>query len=276
MNIDRDTVDSFGSEWSHFTQESLDKAESERLFESYFHIFPWHVLPEDAKGFDMGCGSGRWAKWVAPKVGHLSCIDPSSAALEVARVNLSSFTNVSFINAGVADHPLAEKSQDFGYSLGVLHHVPDTKAAMRECVKFLKPRAPFLVYLYYNFDNRPRWYYFAWKISDLFRRLISRLPEGLKFFITDLIATIVYFPLSRFALFGSKLGLNVDHWILSSYRNNSYYTLRTDSRDRFGTPLEQRFSRHDIEKMMLDCGLEDIIFSNQNPFWCAVGQKKEK
>ena len=34
-------------------------------------------------GFDMDCGSGRWAKLMAPRVGHLDCIDPSTA-LEVA------------------------------------------------------------------------------------------------------------------------------------------------------------------------------------------------
>ncbi len=36
----------------------------------------------------MGCGSGRWARWVAPKVGRLHCIDPS-IAIDVARKNLA-------------------------------------------------------------------------------------------------------------------------------------------------------------------------------------------
>jgi hypothetical protein len=46
---------------------------------------------------------------------------------------------------------------DFGYSLGVLHHVADTEGALRAAVRTLKPGAPLLVYLYYAFDNRPRW-----------------------------------------------------------------------------------------------------------------------
>jgi hypothetical protein len=44
---------------------------------------------------------------------------------------------------------------DFGYSLGVLHHLPDPRAGLAACVTKLKPGAPMLVYIYYAFDNRP-------------------------------------------------------------------------------------------------------------------------
>ena len=43
-------------------------------------------MPKKAEGFDMGCGTGRWAKFVAPKVGKLHCIDPSNAIV-VAKKN---------------------------------------------------------------------------------------------------------------------------------------------------------------------------------------------
>jgi hypothetical protein len=49
--------------------------------------------------------------------------------------------------------------------------------------------------------------------------------------------------------------------------------MRTDARARFGTPLEQRFTRAQIENMMLDAGLIDIQFSESAPYWCAVGVK---
>jgi len=52
--------------------------------------------------------------------------------------------------------------------------------------------------------------------------------------------------------------------------------MKTDSRDRFGTPLEKRFSRLEIELMMKKSGLEEIRFSNHFPFWCAVGKKSLK
>jgi len=272
-NIDPKTVSSFGDEWARYDQDALDETEHAFLFEKYFQIFPWHTLPDVAQGFDMGCGSGRWALLVAPKVGLLTCIDPAPAALDVARRKLSHLGNVEFVNAGVDEEPLPANSQDFGYSLGVLHHIPDTSAALRDCVRMLKPGAPFLLYLYYRFDNRPLWYIITWRLSDIARRQIIRLPPATKSAITDLIAALVYFPLARTAFIAEKLGFQVEGWLLSSYRNTSFYTMRTDARDRFGTPLEQRFTRAEIETMMHDAGLEDICFSDEFPFWCAVGRK---
>jgi len=148
-NLDPLTVASFGDEWQRFDQQGMAPGEAERVFGDYFAIFPWEQLPPNAEGFDMGCGSGRWARFVAPRVGRLHCIDPSSA-LAVARSTLADQPNVQFHQASVAASGLPPNSQDFGYSLGVLHHVPDTAAAIRSCAALLKPGAPLLLYLYYS------------------------------------------------------------------------------------------------------------------------------
>ena len=50
--------------------------------------------------------------------------------------------------------------------------------------------------------------------------------------------------------------------------------MRTDALDRFGTRLEQRFTKKEIENMMLEAGLEKVEFSSSKPFWCAIGYKK--
>lgn len=272
-NLDPATVDSFGDEWSRFDQSEMSDAEADAIFAEYFSVFPWRGLPVNPSGFDMGCGSGRWARLMAPKVGHLHCIDPSSA-LEVARKSLVSQANVSFHSASVDDVPLPANSQDFGYSLGVLHHVPDTLAAMRACVAMLKPGAPFQVYLYYAFDNRPVWFRFAWRCADAVRRLVRRMPAAAKHLVTDLLALFVYLPLARGSKLVERLGGDVSNIPLSYYRSHSWYTMRTDSRDRFGTPLEQRFTRDQIVAMMGAAGLCDIRFSDKAPYWCAVGIKQ--
>lgn len=272
-NLDVDTVNSFGDEWSQFDQSALSEVEANKIFDEYFAVFPWDTLPRNATGFDMGCGSGRWARLMAPRVGHLHCIDPSSA-LEVAKTALSSATNVSFHQASVDDSPLLANSQDFGYSLGVLHHVPDTAGAIRACVGMIKPGAPFLVYLYYAFDNRSALFKLAWRCSDLLRRGICRQPAWLKHLLTDTLALVVYYPMARFALLAECIGLEVSSMPLSYYRNHSVYTMRTDSRDRFGTPLEQRFTRKEIAAMLTEAGLRDVRFSERVPYWCAMGIKQ--
>ena len=272
-NMDAETVASFGDEWSRFDQSSMSYSEASEIFMKYFSIFPWDMLPSNPVGFDMGCGSGRWAKFVAPKVGRLNCIDPSSA-LDIARRNLIDFKNVEYIKASVSESGIPINSQDFGYSLGVLHHVPDTESAINSCVSILKSGAPLLVYLYYAFDNRGWVYRLLWRASDLVRRIICKLPSRFKHLVTDVIAAIVYFPLARLSLLLDKVGINAVSIPLFFYRNHSFYTMRTDSRDRFGTPLEQRFTKQQIKSYMERSGLIDIKFSDNAPYWCAVGIKK--
>ncbi len=168
-NADEQTVAGFGDEWTRYDQSELSEEERAEIFEQYFGIFPWHALPDNAEGFDLGSGSGRWAQCVAPRVGVLHCIDASDEALKVAQKNLKNQDNCRFHHARVDAIPLADNSMDFGYSLGVLHHVPDTLGGLKSCVAKLKSGAPFLLYLYYAFDNKPSWYRALWKVSEIGR-----------------------------------------------------------------------------------------------------------
>ncbi len=170
--------------------------------------------------------------------------------------------------------PLDDDSLDFGYSLGVLHHVPDTARAIACCAAKLKNGAPLLLYLYYAFDNRPAWFRWVWRASDVVRRVVSRSPYPLKYLISQVIAALVYLPLARLAGALERRGRDVAHIPLSSYRNKSLYTMRTDALDRFGTRLEQRFSRREIARMMHAGGLSDIRFSDGPPYWCVIGYKR--
>lgn len=273
INIDEATVAGFGDEWSRFNQNGLSHDAREQIFDDYFSIFPWRTLPKDAEGVDVGCGSGRWAAVVAPRVGRLLLLDASADALAVARKNLADAPNVRFEQASVGSLPLEDASLDFAYSLGVLHHVPDTAAAIRSIAEKLKSGAPFLVYLYYSFDNRGVVYRGIWKASDMVRRLVSRMPFGLRYWASQALALTIYWPLARIALLLDRIGMCPDGWPLTYYKDKPFYVLRTDALDRFGTRLEQRFSLAEIKAMLEDAGFKDIRFSDKPPYWCAVGIK---
>ncbi|MDR1254817.1 MAG: class I SAM-dependent methyltransferase [Puniceicoccales bacterium] len=274
-NQDEKVVEHFGREWHDFTNDTRPEYDLDKEFNQYFRIFPWEKIDRNAEGFDAGCGNGRWAWYVAPKVGKLNCIEPSSA-LEVAKQKLKSFSNVAFYNTTIDHMPLADNSQDFGYCLGVLHHIPNTEKAMQDCVNKLKSGAPFLVYLYYNFENRPWWFRFIWKCSDLLRRCICCLPHLLKRCITDSIALFVYWPLAKLSQILEKCSFNVKHIPLSAHRGGSFYNMRNCALDRFGTCLEKRFSKADIVQMMTRCGLHNISFSTDPDInWCVIAYKKD-
>ncbi len=273
-NVDHVTVSGFGLEWKSFDQACADDVESVTLFNQYFAQFPWRDLAKDAVGADFGCGSGRWAKLVAPKVGHLHLVDASAEALLVAKNNLRQFSNLTFHHASIEEPPIEAGSLDFAFSLGVLHHLPDTERALSDIARQLKKGAPFLVYLYYALDARPWWYRALWRMTDLVRWSISRLPFRLKWLATQLIALGIYWPLARTARLLDSMGIMPASWPLGYYRDRSLYVMRTDALDRFGTRLEKRFRKDQIFQMLRSAGFEKITFSEGAPYWCALAYKE--
>lgn len=272
-NIDTDVVKDFGKEWTMFRNEESIK-ELQLIWEDYFNIFPWELLPNDGGiGADIGCGTGRWSIPVAKKVNKLYLIDPSINALNIAKKNLSVFNNIEYINKGVDRAMPTVEPLDFAYSLGVLHHVPDIEAAFNSISKNLKKGAPFLIYLYHSFEDSPSWYKFLWKITDFFRTIISIMPYKIKLLTTQSIAVLIYWPVSRFGLLMKKLGFNTDNFPLIYYSNKPFYFMRNDSLDRFGTRLENRFSKQEIVELFRKSGFVDVKFSDRKPFWCAYGIK---
>jgi ubiquinone/menaquinone biosynthesis C-methylase UbiE len=274
INIEKKVIQDFGDEWNNFDQSSIKNLNLKKAFNQYFEIFPKSHLNKRAEGFDMGCGSGRWAKIIAPNVKRLNCVDPSPKALKVAKKNLKKNDNVFFYNKNVNERSLKNNSQNFGYCLGVLHHITDTQKGIASCYKILKKNSPFLIYLYYRFDNKPLWFKIIWKLSDLLRKLISNLPFSIKKIVTFIIALTVYYPLSKISKIFFKLGFKVNNFPLSDYKNKSFYFMATDSLDRFGTKLEKRFTKQEIKKMLKNTGFKNIKFSDNTPYWVALAWKR--
>lgn len=272
-NIDLTTVESFGEEWNAF--HHFDDAELKKIGDTYFDIITPAMLGPDKIAADFGCGTGRWSKYIHNKVGAVAAIDPSDAVLAAGQL-LQDTPNVHLYKASIDNLPFADNYFDFGFSLGVLHHIPDTARAMQACVEKIKPGGHFLVYLYYKLDNRGRLYRLLFGLSDLIRRVVCKMPSWLKKFTCNMMAIFFYMPFVLFSRLLKLLGVPQKFRAkipLHAYENTSFYIIRNDALDRFGTPLEQRFSKAEIQQMMEKAGLGDIVFSNQSPFWHAVGKK---
>lgn len=270
-NIDHKTVASFGEEWTkfnHFTEEEITNAGDQ-----YFDIIPGEYI-QGKYILDVGCGTGRWTKYVAGKAKFVESIDPS-AAVYIAANLLSSCPNVRISKASTDNIPFADECFDLVFSLGVLHHIPDTAKAMQDCVKKVKKGGHFMVYLYYNLDNRGIFFKLIFWLSNIFRVVISHLPTGLKKAVCDIIAVCVYLPFVGITKLFGTIGLKklTKYIPLSYYADKSFNIIKNDALDRFGTPLEKRFSKEQIKEMMERSGLSNIVFSNKEPYWHAVGQK---
>lgn len=272
-NVEERVAEGFGDEWSRFDQTELSEEDHTQIWRDYFAIFPWDSLPANPEGLDVGCGSGRWARLVAPRVGKLICVDPSEQALAVAAKTLSGFDNVECIEASANEIPVADGSQDFAYSLGVLHHVPDTAEAVCAVVRKLKPGAPFLLYLYYRFDNRPWWFRRVWQCSEIARAVVSKMPYAIRYLVSQSLAVTLYWPLARLSLLVERLGRDPSLVPLAYYRDKGFYVMRTDALDRFGTRLEKRFTRDEIVELLEEAGCTQPVFSEEPPFWVVVARK---
>jgi SAM-dependent methyltransferase len=271
-NIDMTTVESFGEEWTAFDRFSDE--EIKKAGDQYFDIVPDEWI-RDKMVLDVGCGTGRWSRYVAAKAKQVEAIDPSKAVFSAAHL-LAKNDNIRISKAGVDTIPFEDNSFDFVFSLGVLHHIPDTAAAMKKCIEKLKSNGYFLVYLYYNFEQRGFVFKFIFWLSSLLRFFVSKLPATIKKFVCNLIALTIYLPFIYLSKFVEFIGLKtLSNLIpLSYYKLHSTNIIFNDALDRFGTPLEQRFSRAEIKSMMEVAGLTDIVFSNNEPYWHAVGRKK--
>ncbi len=272
-NIDAETVASFGDEWLKF--DAFSQEEIKNAGDQYFDIVSSEMLNNSTKVLDLGCGSGRWTKYMADQAGFIEAVDPSEAVFSAASV-YGDLPNVRFTQAGIDTIPFEDNSFDFVISLGVLHHIPDTAKALKTLMTKLKPGGYALIYLYYALDNRGALYRLIFNASTLIRKVIASLPKGLKHLVCDLIAVFIYLPfigISKLvkAIIPGKAYLKVP---LAYYRDKSWNIIRNDALDRFGTPLEQRFSKQEIQEMLEKAGMNRIVFSNGEPYWHVVAQKK--
>lgn len=276
INIDLNTVQSFGEEWQHF--HHFTDADLQKIGDLYFDVMPPEALnPKNTIAIDFGCGSGRFMKYLQGRIKHVVGIDPSDAVFAADHL-LGKTDKVSLCRTSIGNIPFSDNTFDFGYSLGVLHHIPDTRRALHQCIQKIKPGGFFLLYLYYNLDNRGSLYRAIYRCSNLLRRLVSRLPQSAKQVVCASLALVLYMPFVFASRLLHSLGLpkSVREKIpLHFYEDQSFYIIRNDALDRFGTPLEQRFSRKEIEQMMLDAGLSKLIFSENAPYWHVVGQKND-
>ena len=178
-------LDSFSFEWNTFYDVQMDilnkTDESERTF-------AWKTgwRPEDLKGktvLDVGIGAGRFADIVSRWGGEVVGID-LSFAVDAAYRNIGDRTNVHIIQADIFHLPLKKEIFDHTYSIGVLHHTPDTREAFKSVVPFLKKGGGFAVFIYAH----GHYHYF----SDIWRKITMKLPIRLLYYLSSVAVPLYY------------------------------------------------------------------------------------
>ena len=277
-NLDQGVIDGFGHEWAAFdyvetkTTEALDAQ------------FAAYCAPLDLSQFDpatsvagdFGAGSGRWSSRLAPYFSLVYALEPSDGASTVLKRKFKDSPKIVALQETVGVNSIPVASLDLAMSLGVLHHIPDTALAIKDVSRSIKPGGVFLCYLYYNLENKPAYYKLIFKGVNIMRRIISASPQKVRRLSATVIAAVVYWPLARLSKVFSKIGRNTSNLPLHHYADMPFVMLANDALDRFGTSLEQRFSKAEITEMLCaaDFDLTTLKFSEIEPFWTFTVNKK--
>ncbi len=270
-NIDQGVIDSFGHEWATFNYGETETAEALNA-QFYAYCAPIdlsHFDPKNSIAADFGAGSGRWAARLLPYFSLVYALEPSDGASKVLQNKFSDEAKIKVLQETVGANSIPLASLDLAMSLGVLHHIPDTSLAIKDVSLRIKPGGTFLCYLYYNLENKPFFYKLIFKVVNAFRQIIALLPQPIKRIVCSLIAAIIYWPLARFSKLMNKIGMNTSNIPLHHYANMPFVMLANDALDRFGTSLEQRFSKEEITQMLIAANFDvsTLKFSNIEPFW---------
>jgi SAM-dependent methyltransferase len=263
------TAESFGYEWERF---GALRPEWRRNFLDYVRPFgaAWF---RGRRVLDVGAGSGRHARQ-AYELGAAVAVVDFGPAIDVARGNLPS--EVLTIQADAEHLPFEPGAFDLVMSIGVLHHLPDPARALEAISSFARPGGFVHVYLYWQ--PPWRWHRALLRGVTVARRLTVRLPypllRALCYPLAALLFAGVVVPY-RALRKAPRLGPLAERLPLKAYADYPFAVLVSDQFDRFSTPLETRFTREEVERLLREAGLVEISVIPHHG-WLGTGRRPEQ
>ncbi len=173
-------VSNFSFEWGRHRTTQLDSYRHNHISRDTF-LEKTGFTRKDLKGklvLDVGCGMGRFMEIAGDFGGEVIGID-LSRAVDAAWTNLHRRGKCHFIQADIFHLPFKPKTFDAIFSIGVLHHTPNTKSAFMNLPSLLKPGGKIAIWVYGENTFRPYAYF-----GDLWRRVTTRLPKPLLYLLS--------------------------------------------------------------------------------------------
>jgi SAM-dependent methyltransferase/uncharacterized protein YbaR (Trm112 family) len=266
------TALSFGFEWTRFP-EMYD--EWERSFFDYMQPHSTEFF-RDKKVLDAGCGNGRFAYYAAKCGAEVWAMD-LGPAVEVANRNTAGAGQVQVIQADLHRPPFAHESFDFIYSIGVLHHLPDPETAFQQLLRYLKPGGEIQIYLYWRPEGQPIKRALLAMVTAA-RKITTRLPHKTNYLLAFPAAVAAFaFFVWPYRLLKSVPGLRslAEKLPMKQYASFPFRVCVNDQLDRFSAPIENRYTRREVENWLRRGNLENTKV-NSSYGWVATGRKLER
>jgi SAM-dependent methyltransferase/uncharacterized protein YbaR (Trm112 family) len=159
----------FGEQWKRYDEKRTE-------YRQQFLDWIRPVDPDFFRGkvvLDGGCGKGRHLLAAATFEPKLVIGVDLGEAVYVARQATRELDNVQVVRGDMLCLPFKEGVFDYGYSVGVLHHLPDPQGGFDSVVRVLKPGGHVSAWVY-GYENN------EWIVSfvnPIRKHITNRMPR---------------------------------------------------------------------------------------------------
>lgn len=224
------------------------------------------ALPRDlwkgARFLDAGCGIGRNSHWAMLEGAWGGvAFDVDDRSLAAARENLGRHANLEVRRQSIYDIP-EESAFDIAFSIGVIHHLAEPEAALRQMIRATKPGGHVLIWVY----GRENMGWLTRYFDPLRKALFSRMPLRLVYHLSLYPSAALWLAL--------RLGLSrLEYYRL--LRRFTFAHLRAIVFDQMIPRIAHYWPREFVEALLRNAGLEDIRMVHVNDMsWSAAGRKR--
>jgi SAM-dependent methyltransferase len=251
LAVKRETAASFAYEWKRF---GVLREEWRKNFLDYMRP----LAPEwfaDKLLLDVGTGSGRHSYWARRLGARVAAVDFGDS-IDVARANLPG--EALTVEADAEDLPFEHGTFDLVMLIGILHHLPNPERALASVSRYARPGGLVRLYLYWQ----PPWHWHRslLRLVSAARRVTVRMPHWVLHSLCVPLAALLFglFVLPyRLMRRVDLLRSLADRMPLKTYADYSFAVCVNDQFDRFSAPLERRYERGEVERLLAGAGLVD-------------------
>ena len=135
-NLAKDIAKQWGKLWATSPNDELDMRDHKIRYK--FQIFQSLLdkLPENPRVLEVGCGNGQWLRLLKKyhPGAELYGVDISEDAVSICKKH-----GIDAVFGDARSLPLKNDFFDFVFSFGTVEHFPETKQALLEHIRILKP-----------------------------------------------------------------------------------------------------------------------------------------